>query len=149
MVIPQVDFTFWITQCLAMALAVLLIPKLRVTSIFGPILAVVTLALINTTVWSSQLFSVLPSAISAQTLILLLINGAIFWAVVKILPGIETDGILPSLIAPVVFTLCTLAVPRVVEQVNWDTVLNQTKQIAEQVKSYVQAPVQQEAAPRD
>ncbi len=146
MAIPQVDFTFWITQCLAMALAVFLIPKLYVTSIFGPILAVVTLAFINTTVWSSELFSALPSTISAQTLTLLLINGAIFWAVVKILPGIETDGILPSLIAPIVFTLCTLGVPRLLEQVNWEVVRTQTVQVVSQVKGYVQSTDQPQPA---
>jgi uncharacterized membrane protein YvlD (DUF360 family) len=143
MTIPAVDFSFWATQCCAMALAALLIPNLRVTSIIGPVLAVLTLGLINTTVWSSQLFFNLPSDVSSQTLILLLINGVIFWIVVKILPGIETDGILPSLVAPIVFTLCALAVPRLVERVDWRVVFNQATQVVGQVKSYVDSPKSQ------
>jgi hypothetical protein len=59
--------------------------------------------------------------------------------VVKILPGIETRGVLPSLIAPVIFTLCTLAVPRLLERVNWDVVLSQTTSAVSQVKGYVQS----------
>jgi len=140
MTIPGVDVTFWITQCVAMALAALLIPKLRVTSILGPVLAVAALGFVNTKVWSSELFFALPSDLSIQTLILLLVNGAIFWIVVKVLPGIETDGILPSLVAPIVFTLCALAVPRVVERVDWNTVLNRATQVMGQVKGYVESP---------
>ena len=140
MAIPAIDFIFWVTQCLAMALAALLIPKLRVTSIFGPVLAVVALGFINTTVWSSQLFFSLPDHISIHTLILLAINGTIFWVVVKIMPGIETDGILPSLIAPIVFTLCALAIPRVAERVDWDAVRNRAAQSVGQVKGYVESP---------
>jgi uncharacterized membrane protein YvlD (DUF360 family) len=136
--IPSIDFTFWVSQCVAMALAALLIPKLRITSIIGPVLAVATLGLVNTTVWSPELFFSLPKDISSQTLMLLGINGLIFWVIVKLLPGIETDGILPSLVAPIVFTVCALAVPRVIDHVNWNSVLDQTTQVVGQLKSYVQ-----------
>lgn len=147
MSIPGVDFTFWATQCLAMALVALLIPKLRVTSIFGPVLAVVALGFINTTVWSSQLFFSLPDHVSIHTLILLAINGIIFWVVVKIMPGIETDGILPSLIAPIVFTLCALAIPRAAERVDWDAVKNRATQAVGQIKGYVESPESQSGSP--
>ena len=131
------DYMHWASQCLAMALVTLLIPNLKITSIFGPILAVLALSLINTFAWSSTLFAAIPDQISAQTLTLLCVNVFIFWAVVKILPGIETKGILPSLIAPVVFTLCSIAIPKVAQTVDWSAVKTQAVQIVSDTKRFI------------
>lgn len=141
------DYMHWVSQCLAMAVAALLIPNLKITSIFGPILAVVALALINTFVWNSTLFSALPNQLSSQTVTLLCINGLIFWAVVKILPGIETKGILPSLVAPVVFTVCSLAIPKVARIIDWPKAKTQAMQVVTETKRLLESS-QSEAANR-
>lgn len=142
---------YWLTQTAAMALTALLIPKLRVTSIFGPLLAVATLSVINSTVWSSGLFSKLPDSLTTQTLSLLAINGAIFWIVVKILPGIEVDGVLPSLVAPIVFTICSILVPKFASEVNWGALRSEAARVYQDTKTFVEtAPEEhsQHAHPR-
>jgi uncharacterized membrane protein YvlD (DUF360 family) len=136
------NFSSWIIQCVSMVLAVLIIPRLRVTSIFGPLLAVAALAFVNTAIWSSDLFLALPNNASLHTAALVGINGAIFWLIVKVVPGIETDGILPSLLAPIVFSLCTLAVPRLATQIDWEATALKAKQVVTQAKKFVEAPPQ-------
>lgn len=138
--LPQAfDLYSWGLQCAAMALTALLIPNLKVTSIFGPVLAVIGLALINSYVWSSTLFSTIPDSISAQTGTLFLINGVIFWLVVKVMPGIETKGVLPSLMAPLVFSLCSLVITRYSSSIDWVAVESQSAKLIADAKRYVQA----------
>jgi len=136
------DLSYWVIQCLSMALVALLIPKLRVTSIFGPLLAVAALSAVNTAVWSSELFTMLPNDISVHTLTLIAINGAIFWLIVKIVPGIETSGILPSLVAPIVFSLCTIFVPRITAQMDWGSAALKAQQVISEAKKFVRPPAQ-------
>jgi uncharacterized membrane protein YvlD (DUF360 family) len=131
------DVVYWVTQIIAMALTALVIPNLRVTSIFGPVLAVIALALVNTTVWSSDLFSQIPGSLSTQAVTLLAINAAIFWLIVKVMPGIESKGILPVLAAPVVFTVCAMVVPQVYSRVDWKEMLAHTTRIVTEAKSFV------------
>lgn len=111
--------THWFLQSLAMGLTAFLIPKLRVTSIFGALIAVFALALINATLWNPDLFFFIPNEWSYHVGSLLLANGLIFWLVVKLAPGIEVDGILPALIAPVVFTVLSVLINEYGTQVNW------------------------------
>jgi uncharacterized membrane protein YvlD (DUF360 family) len=125
-------------QTVAMALTALFIPNLRITSIFGPLLAVAALSLINTTVWNANLFSALPNSLSTQALTLLVANSLIFWGVVKILPGIESKGILPVLVAPIVFTVCSMAVPQIAKQIDWSSVRDQGTKIVSETKRYVE-----------
>jgi putative membrane protein len=127
--ISKIDPSQLVIQSVAMALTALFIPKLRVTSIFGPLFAVLALALINTSFWSNSLFSALPDSLSTRALSLFLINGLIFWVVVKILPGIECKGILPALLAPIVFTICSMAVPHLAKQLDWGSISKEGRSI--------------------
>ena len=94
----------WVLQTAAMGLTAALLPKLRITGPLGALLTVAALALMNATVWDAGLFASLPGSFSTQTLGLLLANGVLFWVLVKLLPGIEVDGFLPALAAPVIYT---------------------------------------------
>ena len=100
----------WILQIVAMALTALAIPKLKITSLFGALGAVVGLAFVNATVWDAALFFSVPNGISTQMVTLLLANGALFWILAKVLPGIEIEGILPAIIAPIVFTVISMVI---------------------------------------
>jgi uncharacterized membrane protein YvlD (DUF360 family) len=137
--LQQFDIMYWVTQTVAMALTALFLPNLRVTSIFGPIMAVVALSLINTTVWNTDLFSQLPLSVSTQALTLLAINGAIFWLIVKLLPGIESKGILPVVVAPIVFTVCTMVIPQVTGRVDWKVVKSEATRMYSETKKFVEA----------
>jgi uncharacterized membrane protein YvlD (DUF360 family) len=135
--IAAFDPYFWLIQTIAMALTALLIPNLRITSILGPVLAVLALSTINCTIWSQSLFSTLPATFSEHTLTLLAINGAIFWIVVKLVPGIESKGILPVLIAPIVFTTCSVALPKIFSAVDWKVVRIEAARVLDQTKRFV------------
>lgn len=116
--------SYWILQTLAMALTALLIPGLRITSILGATLAVVGLAFVNATIWDAALFFEVPSSFSTQMLVLVLANGGIFWILAKLLPGIEVEGILPALIAPLVFTISSALISHYGQDIDWEKVFH-------------------------
>jgi len=116
----------WIIQTIAMLLTALLIPGLRVTSIFGALLCVVALAFVNAHLWSAALFFHVPMELSIHALMLLLANGVIFWIIVKILPGIEVSGIIPALVAPIAFTLIAVVIQLYLGEVEWGPVVEAT-----------------------
>ena len=118
----EATFRHWLLQTVAMMITALLIPRMRITSIFGALGIVMALALVNTTIWSGALFFAVPDAPTAQALVLVLANGAIFWILCKLLPGIEIQGILPAVAAPVVFTFVSVLVARYAADVDWDEV---------------------------
>jgi len=55
-----------------------LIPGLYVTNLFGALLTVVALAVINATVWDAALFFSVPYSLSVHAALLLFANGFIF-----------------------------------------------------------------------
>lgn len=101
---------YWGLQTVAMMLTALVIPRMKITSIFGALGIVLALGLINATVWDTALFFSVPSSFSRHALTLLAANGLLFWVLVKLLPGIEIDGFAPAFVAPVVFTALSLAI---------------------------------------
>jgi putative membrane protein len=101
---------YWGLQTVAMMVTALLIPRMRITSLFGALGIVLALGLVNATVWDTALFFSVPSSFSQQALTLLASNGLLFWILVKLLPGIEIEGFGPALVAPVVFTALSLAI---------------------------------------
>jgi putative membrane protein len=117
------SFQRWIFQAFAMALTAFILPGFRVTSIFGPLLAVVALAFVNAHVWHAALFFQLPDTITTQALLLLLVNGLIFWFIVKLLPGIEISGLLPAVAAPLLFTVLSVLVEAYGQEIDWPKVL--------------------------
>jgi uncharacterized membrane protein YvlD (DUF360 family) len=101
---------YWGLQTVAMMLTALVIPRMKITSIFGALGIVLALGLVNATVWDTALFFSVPSSFSRHALTLLAANGLLFWVLVKLLPGIEIDGFAPAFVAPVVFTALSLAI---------------------------------------
>ena len=131
------NYNLLIVQSLAVALTALLIPRLKVTSIFGPIMTVLALAWINTKFWDAALFFKIPNEFSTQMLLLFLINGFIFLLVVKLLPGIEVSGILPALAAPIVFSLSTIIIAEYFTEIDWTAVYNFIVELFAQAKTNV------------
>ena len=115
-------FHFWILQLLAMLLTILLIPKLRISGLAGTLFLVGAIALVNAFLWDPALFYAIPDAVSLQAFLLLLANGVIFWMLVKLVPGIEVEGLTPAIAAPVVFTACSILVNRYGSTIDWTAV---------------------------
>lgn len=130
-----------------MILTAWIIPRLRVTSIFGALLMVVCLAFVNSKVWDAALFFKVPDSLTVQTGLLFLTNGLIFWVLVKLLPGIEVDGIFPALAAPIVFTFSSVLIAKYGTQINWSEVFETALKWFEEARTYFQAAVQATPAP--
>ncbi|MCI5064637.1 phage holin family protein [bacterium] len=126
----------WAFQSFAMMLTALILPRFRVTSIFGPFLAVVALAFVNAHVWSTALFFQLPDTVTVQAGLLLLVNGVIFWLLVKLLPGIEVSGIFPAILAPVLFTVLSVIVEEFGSEIDWGAVFEQAYRFILEVREY-------------
>ncbi len=116
----QTSLDFWILQSIAMLFTVILIPRLRLTGVSGVVLMIVGLGLVNTYLWDPQLFSALPDTLSSRAVLLLFVNGLIFFALVKLLPGIEIEGVMPAIAAPIVFTLSGVLIKRYGSEIDWE-----------------------------
>lgn len=112
-------FNYWFLQSIAMALTVALLPNLRLTGIGGATLMVAALALVNSFVWDAALFLQVPDSFTSHAMVLVAANGAIFWILVKLLPSIEMDGILPAIVAPILFSIFSMLVMQYGASVNW------------------------------
>jgi uncharacterized membrane protein YvlD (DUF360 family) len=108
----EATLRYWLLQTVAMMITALVIPRMRITSIIGALGIVVALALVNATLWSAALFFSIPTTPTLEALVLVAANGAIFWVLCKLLPGIEIQGLLPALVAPIVFTFTGILVGR-------------------------------------
>ncbi len=131
---------YWFLQTIAMAITALIIPRLNVTSLFGAFSTVLTLAFVNANIWSAALFFSIPDTFSFHALTLILANGIVFWILVKILPGIEVDGIVPALIAPVVFTVTSALVYQYGTKVEWIELGKKTIGVIGDVKDNLESP---------
>jgi putative membrane protein len=127
---------YFVLQTVAMMITVALIPRLRMTSIFGALLTVVALAFVNATMWDAALFFSLPASFSTHALLLLGANGLLFWILVKLLPGIEIEGFLPAIAAPVVFTLVSLAVNQYGREIDWQRLFQWLMDVVRVTKEY-------------
>lgn len=126
--------TLFLLQGLAVVITSAIIPGLRITSIFGPLLMVVGMAILNSYLWDRSLFEAIPNEFTYRALQLLVANGFLFWLLVKLLPGIEVDGILPALAGPVVFTVVSLLVRQYGSQVDWMGLWEKLKSFAAGLK---------------
>ncbi|MEZ4753565.1 MAG: phage holin family protein [Bdellovibrionota bacterium] len=137
---------YWVLQTLAMLLTALLLPKLKVTSIFGAFTTVVAIAFMNSKVWDAALFFNIPNTISSQAISLFLTNGVLFWILVKILPGIEISGFFTALVAPIIFTLCSMAISALLPHIDWMECLKYIINTLQELKEFYQS-MQTETVP--
>jgi uncharacterized membrane protein YvlD (DUF360 family) len=131
-----VNLSYWLLQTFAMLVTALLIPKLRVDGPIPAFLTVLALAFVNAHIWDTALFFKVPDTLSSKALTLLLTNGAIFWIIVKVLPGIECEGILPALIAPIVFTFTSFIISEYGSTIDWSAVGKEALRLMLELKSY-------------
>lgn len=132
----NLNWQYWFLQTVAMSITALLLPKLKITSIFGAFTTVFSLSFINSKIWDAALFFHLPDHISVQVLALLLTNGVIFWILVKVIPGIEIEGFFTAFIAPVLFTILSLIIEKYGSHIDWIAVLKSVLNYLFELKNY-------------
>ena len=146
--LTSLSFNYWFLQTIAMMATAVVLPRLRITGPVGAFLMVLGLALVNAKIWDAALFFNIPETLTAHAALLFLTNGVIFWTLVKLLPGIEVQGILPALIAPIVFTAFSLAIHHYGREIDWVAVLNWVIGILEHLKEFLQTnPPQSDLSP--
>jgi putative membrane protein len=108
-----------IGQMVAMLLTIFFIPRLWITSPVGALGILIAIAMINATFWDASLFFFLPDTLSANSLKLLATNGVLFWILVKLVPGIRVQGVLPALVAPLLFTVISTMLNMLSAHLDW------------------------------
>ncbi len=141
--LTNLNITYWLLQTVAMLITAILIPKLRITSIFGAVLIVIALAFVNSKVWDAALFFSVPNELSYHSVLLFITNGVIFWILIKILPGIEVSGFLAALVAPVVFTLTSLIISKYANYIDWMAILDKSIEILSTLREYFKTDIVQ------
>ena len=129
---------FWILQTIAMLLTALLIPRFWFRGWLSAIIMVGALVTVNSTIWDSALFLSIPSTLTTHTAAILAANGAVFWILAKLLPGVEMRGVLPAIVAPVVFSFMSILVYQYGKGTDWNTLAQQAMGYITEVKSTLQ-----------
>lgn len=124
----------WLAQTFAMIITAILLPGLRITGIFGTFLTVVALAFVNASIWDASLFFNIPMDFTTHTLTILGANAVLFWVLVKLLPGIEISGIASALLAPVLFSIFTVVLTPICQEVNWGHVIEKAAETVGDVR---------------
>ena len=135
---PSVDF--FILQTIALLITAFLIPRLEVKGPVSALIAVFVLAYVNSTIWDAALFFAVPDNLSAHSAVLLLANGVLFWALAKVLPGIEIRGFLPALVAPVVFSVTSVILRRYASDIDWAAVFRSVRDAVVDVRDALERP---------
>jgi putative membrane protein len=132
-----ISFQRWLFQIVAMVVTAFTLPGLKITSIVGPVLAVVALAFVNTYVWSAALFFQFPDSLSLHAIVLLFANAVIFWLLIKVLPGIEINGVISALIAPIIFSVISVLIETYGVSVPWGELGSGLLEIISSVRDYL------------
>ena len=116
---------FYVIQTVAILLTAFFVPRLQIKGPLSGLIAVVLITIVNATIWDAALFFAIPDSLGAHSLVLFLANGTLFFVMAKTVPGIEVQGVLPALVAPIVFSLTTLVLQRYAQDVDWMKLLTQ------------------------
>lgn len=120
--LESINISFWILQTIAMMITAFLLPRLTVSGPLGALGAVIGLAFVNAHIWDAALFFQIPNSFTSHALLLIVANGVVFWILVKVLPGIEVQGVLPAIAAPIVFSICSILINEYGKDVDWKKV---------------------------
>lgn len=122
-----------------MLVTAILLPGLKIDGPLAALSMVIALAFVNTHIWDAALFVHIPDSITSQAVVLFLSNGAIFWVLVKLLPGVSSKGLVPVLLAPVIFSLTSILITRYSGEVDWLKIGKSLLEVIESVRNYLQA----------
>jgi putative membrane protein len=106
-------------QTLALLITAFLLPRFQVHGPISGALMVLSLSFVNTYLWDAALFYSIPNDLTAQTGTTLIVNAFLFWGLAKSLPGIQIQGFLPAVIAPVVLTAISILTYQYGRDVDW------------------------------
>lgn len=133
-ILSTIKLDIWVIQTLAMILTAILMPKFTVSGPISALIAVITLSVVNTHLWDAALFFSVPNSVTLHAATLVIANGIIFWVLVKILPGIDTQGLFTPILAPIVFTVISVFLHQMSPKIPWEQILSTAKTIITDTK---------------
>ena len=132
----SLDYKYWVLQTFAMMLTCFLLPRLKVSGPIPAFMTVLVLSFINTHLWSSALFFKIPDEFAYKAGLLILANGALFFVVVKLLPGIEISGIVPAILAPLIFSVLSILIEIYKDQIDFNAIYKYLAELFKIARDY-------------
>lgn len=100
----------WAIETIALLLLARLLPGVRVDGAAPALATVIVLQVLNATIRPIVVYLILPLAIVTLGLILLLVNGAMLWLAVLVVPGADVDGYGWALLTAILLALANASV---------------------------------------
>jgi len=125
----------FLLQVLAVLVTAFLIPRFQVHGPFSGAILVGALTLLNTTLWDPSLFQFIPDTLGVRPLTIIFANGIIIWILAKLLPGVESQGILPALAFPIVLSIVSYGIQRHCKDIPWEELSKKGIQIVQSIRT--------------
>jgi putative membrane protein len=97
----------WILNAVALLLVAQVVPGVSVRDPVSALVAAVALGLANALIRPILVLLTLPVTILTLGLFLLVINGALFWAVSALTTGFHVDGLLAGVLGALLYSIVT------------------------------------------
>ena len=95
----------WLLNTLALLAVAYLMATVRIESFGAALIAALLLGLANAVVRPILILLTLPVTVLTLGLFILVINGAVFLGVSRLVPGFEVTGLWPAVLAAIVYSV--------------------------------------------
>jgi putative membrane protein len=95
----------WLLNALALLAVAYLMPSVRMESFGAALIAALVLGLANALVRPILVLLTLPVTVLTLGLFLLVINGAVFLGVARLVSGFEVAGLWPAILAAILYSI--------------------------------------------
>jgi putative membrane protein len=97
----------WLLNAIALIIVAKVVPGVTVQGVSAALVAALVLGLVNALIRPILVLLTLPVTILTLGLFLLVINGALFWAVSALLNGFHVDGLLAGVLGALLYSVLT------------------------------------------
>jgi putative membrane protein len=97
----------WLLNALALLIVAQVVPGVAVRTPMAALVAAAALGLANALIRPILVLLTLPVTILTLGLFLLVINGALFWAVSTLMTGFQVNGLLPGILGALLYSIVT------------------------------------------
>jgi putative membrane protein len=97
----------WLLNALALLIVAQVVPGVTVRTPMAALVAAVALGLANALIRPILVLLTLPVTILTLGLFLLVINGALFWAVSTLMSGFQVSGLLAGVLGALLYSIVT------------------------------------------
>ena len=99
----------WLINALALSALPFLMSSVHISNFGAAVVAVLVLGLVNTLIRPLLVLLTLPVTVLSLGLFILVINALLFWAVTRLVDGIEVAGFFSAFIASILYSIISWA----------------------------------------